>query len=225
MKHLGLFIFLVAVLSSCNNKPETAVQIINKSIEFHDPQNEWNNFDATFYFESSFSFNDSIPEEMKITIDVPNNNFTYKNIDREVEIQYLSDSCNLISEKGNCQGYSWTKNFYTYTWGLPMKLKDPNIKPLSKWNLDTINNYPCYAVYVNYEAENFTYYIDQEDFQLRAFKFLKNDESGKGEIIHLEGLQEYNNLQFPEKRTWLQLNGDTIGTNKVMNIHKILFEF
>ena len=106
-----------------------------------------------------------------------------------------------------------------------MKLKDPNVSPLSKWNLDTINNHPCYLVYVNYEAENFTYYIDQEDFQLRAFKFLKNDNSGKGEIIHLEHFHEYNNLRFPKKRIWLHLNGDTIGTNEVMNINKIYFQF
>jgi hypothetical protein len=74
---------------------------------------------------------------------------------------------------------------------------------------------------MNYEAENFTYYIDQHDFQLRGFQFLKNDKSGKGEIIHLDGLIKYKDIQFPKKRTWLHLDGDTIGTNEAMNINKI----
>jgi hypothetical protein len=225
MRNFGLIIISFLMLFSCNKKPETAIQIIDKSIEFHDPENEWENLFATFSFNSSFSFNDSIPEELNITIDNLYNDFTYRNADRKVEIQYTEDSCKLISDNGSCEGYAWTKNFYTYVWGLPMKLKDPNIKPIPEWNLDTINNYPCYAVYVNYEAENFTYYIDQVDFQLRAFQFLKNDNSGKGEIIHLEGLIEYKDFQFPKKRIWLHLNGDTIGTNEAMYINEIWFQF
>lgn len=99
-----------------------------------------------------------------------------------------------------------------------MKLKDPNTKPNEKWQRDTINGFNCYAVGVNYESENYTFYFDQADYQLRAFKFLKNDQSGEGEIIHLQGLYKYNNIRFPQKRTWLHLNQDTIGVNEVVNI-------
>jgi hypothetical protein len=143
MRNSDLIIILTTMLFSCNSKPETTAKIIERSINFHDPEKEWASLDATFNFNSSFSFNDSIPEEMNITMDILKNNFTYKNIDRKVEIQYSTDSCKLLSKNGSCDGYAWTKNFYTYIWGLPMKLKDPKVKPLSNWKLDTINNYPC----------------------------------------------------------------------------------
>jgi len=98
----------------CEEKPETADQIIEKSIQFHYPENNWNKLNTTFVFNSSFSFNDSIPEELRISIDVPENKFKYNNLDRSVKIKYLKDSCIVLSKNGSCDGYRWTKNLYTF---------------------------------------------------------------------------------------------------------------
>lgn len=221
MHKLFLFCFLSTIFFSCKNEPQSAQEIIDKAIKFHDPNNQWNSLNAKFLFESSFSFNDSVPEELHLSINNPQNQFTYKNLDRKVEIYYDNDSCEVISADGSCGGYSWTKNFYPYIWGLPMKLKDPGVTPESTWKKDTINGFNVYQVLVNYEAENFKFYFDQKDYQLRAFEFLKNDDSGKGEIIFLKDLFEFNGIKFPAYRKWMELNRELIGTNEVKAITQL----
>lgn len=218
MKHFTLLTILTSIVLSCSTKPKNASEIISNSIEFHDSNLQWQKLNSKFFFKSSFAFNDSIPEDLQISIDVPNNNFIYKNMDRNVELEYFEDSCIKKSVNGSCDGYQWTKNFYTYVWGLPMKLTDPNVIPNPEWTMDSLNGFSCYAVRINYESENYTFYFDQNDYQLRGFQFLKNDQSGKGEIVHLDGIYQFQNIKFPKKRTWLHLNNDTIGVNEIIKI-------
>lgn len=233
-RHLNIVSCLLLLLTACSeptgNTPEdylnastietiTANSIIERSINFHDPKDNWNKLNATFSFESSFSWNDSIPEELNISIDVPKNEFRYVNLDRKVDIFYPKDSCIVNSKDGSCAGYSWTKNFYTYVWGLPMKLKDPGIKPEEDFVKMTLRGKEVYEVKVNYDAENFKFYFDSKTFQLEFFSFLKNDTSGHGEFIILKDLYEFNGIKFPAHKTWTNLSDTSlIGTNVVTTI-------
>ena len=120
-------------LMSCgisrSDKKLSSEEIISKSIQFHDPHKHWNTFHATMNFESSFSWNDSIPEHLELTFNNSKQYFNYLNHDRDINLKYYSDSCTQLSDKGSCEGYAWTYGFYPYVCGLPMKLKDPGITP------------------------------------------------------------------------------------------------
>lgn len=204
--------------------------IIQKSIAFHDPDSHWNQLKAEFHFSSSFSFNDSIPEALEISIDVAKNALRYHNLDRKVDFSFTPDSCwshqnssvvSLLSENGpsDCNNYKWTHNFYTYIWGLPMKLNDPGVIPSNKVLTTVINGISCYQVEIAYAAETYQFYFAKENYELIAFEFLKNDNSGKGEYIILEGIYEYNSILFPAKRTWMHLQDRSqIGVNQVDSI-------
>lgn len=218
MKSFLIIATISLLIASCNQLPSDASVIINNAIQFHDPKGEWKDIDAIFNFKSSFSFNDSVPEEIIYTINNQEKVFIYKNTDRQVEIEFHSDSCIQHTEKGSCEGYTWTKNFYPYIWGLPMKLTDSIAKIDNKWTFDTLKGRKCFKVYVHYEAEDFQFYFDAKDYQLRGFQFLKNDSSGKGEIVTLEDLYEFQGIKFPKKRTWLHLDHSLIGTNEVVSI-------
>lgn len=223
MKYKFVFLFFLVsflLFTSCQEKATlTSDDIVKNSIHFHDPEGNWSSFKGKFYFESIFSFNDSIPEKLEVSIDVKENGFQYHNLDRQVNISFPDDSCIVHSKLGNCDGYRWTKNFYTYVWGLPMKLHDPNTSISPQYQLDTIKTKPCYVINVFYTAENFKFYIDQKSFQLRAFSFFKNDNSNHGEFIELEHIKEHHEIKFPKKKVWRDLiSRELIGTNEVLNI-------
>jgi len=218
---IALLIVSGFALISCDGeeKTETAQGIVNASINFHDPHNNWNALNANFIFESKFSFNDSVPEELHININVPANDFKYHNLDRKVNLRYNNDSCEVLKGSGTCGGYSWTKNFYTYVWGLPMKLQDSSTTILPKFTTDTIRNTPVYIVSVNYENENFKFYFNQNTYELKFFGFIKNTGDKHGEFISLSGLQEFNGIKFPKHRRWEKLlTEELIGTNEVLSI-------
>ena len=71
---------------------------------------------------------------------------------------------------------------------------------------------------MNYEAENFWFFFDQVDYQLRGFKFLKNDSSEKGEIIILRDLMKVDGILLPKHRTWLHKDSSLIGTNELLEV-------
>lgn len=218
-----LYSFTLIVLCSSFVKQQTvtAEEVLEKSVSFHDPNNQWPYLRADFVFESSFSFNDSIPESLKVHIDVPDNNFRYQNFDRNVDISYPKDSCIINSGETSCEAYTWTKNFYTYIWGLPMKLKDPGEYLQDSVKLDTIQNFPLHVITAIYEKETFQFYFHQQTGELKCFEFVKNDGSNHGEFVYLKGIKEHYGIKFPQHRTWTTLkNGSLIGTNEVLSIQK-----
>lgn len=219
IKHLQLLISALALIScgiSRSEKKLSSEEIISKSIQFHDPHSHWSKFQATMNFESSFSWNDSIPEHLELTFDNFNNHFNYINHDRKVEIDFHPDSCKGIPQNELCNSYAWTYKFYPYVWGLPMKLKDPGIQPEKGIKKTALKNDSVWEIQVNYEAENFWFYFDDQNYQLRAFKFIKNDTSAHGEIVILDKLQEVQSINFPKHKTWLNLDSSLIGTNELI---------
>lgn len=209
------------LLLACSQKPHSSKEIINKSVAFHDPGNNWKNFKGKLFFESSFSFNDSVPEALELTFDIANQFFRYQNLDRKVDIIYNKDSCELASANGSCEGYSWTSKFYPFIWGLPMKINDPGVEPEKAFRVTNFNNKTVYEVRVNYTNENYWYYFNIDDYALEGFKFIKNDTTGKGEIIVLKDIEEFMEIRFPQHRTWLHLDSSLIGTNVLLKAENI----
>lgn len=198
-------------------QPETAKSLIAKSIKHHDPHGNFNTLHAIFSFESTFDWNSS-PEELIITMDFENYALDYKNLDREMHLQFSKDTCLTIEGKTQCQDFSWVYNFYLYIWGLPMKLNDPGIQ-INDTVLDTKYKGNLYkTVEVEYPTEHFKFHFDSA-FALRGFQFQKVDNPDKGEIIWLEGTLKHKGISFPKKRYWYDLKtGKLLGTNEVIKI-------
>ena len=197
----------------------TAQKIVNNAIKFHDPNSSWSSLHANFHFQSCFKHNPFSPENLEVEINVPENKFKYSNIERDFAAVYRKDTCETISSVGNCNNYSWTKNFYTYVWRLPMKLQDPGTAIDSVFSIEKLSNDNCYKIAVNYPNENFNFYFKCSNFELHAFSFLKNDSSGHGEFVEMKGTFSFKEIKSPQKRTWKDIHTrDTLGTNTVTNI-------
>jgi hypothetical protein len=218
-----IFVFLILLsFASCSETTTTILtprKIVENAVKFNDPNNNWKSLHANFSFESAFKHNPFPVENLEIEINVPKNEFRYSNSERDFEAIYKKDTCETISKQGNCNNYAWTKDFYTYVWGLPMKLQDPQTNIISFFTIENINKHPCYKVGVKYPNEDFDFYFKCSNFELLAFSFSKNDSSGHSEFVELKGLYAFNNIKFPETRTWKDNNTQkTLGTNTVKKI-------
>ena len=102
------------------------------------------------------------------------------------------------------------RSYYVYLWGLPMKLLDDkaNIKIAKS---ETVKGVDCHVLQMAYEKETWTYFIKKSNDQMIAYRFIKNDGTGKGENIYLEGEVKVGNMRIPKARSWY-----TIPDNKFL---------
>ncbi len=75
MKKNIVFAIIITVFMSCE-KELTSEQILNNSISYHDPNNEWNTFNSTFHI--TMETPDSPNRESDITINNPESAFYLK---------------------------------------------------------------------------------------------------------------------------------------------------
>lgn len=215
------FFAVLFLCTNCSERPTSAEEIVEKSIQFHDPKNNWENFEGKLKFESRFHFNDSIPEILWLTFINGKNEFEYFNLDRAVHLKYNKDTCYKYSKNGSCIGYEWASRFYPFMWGLPMKIKDPGVTPQSDFKSTSINGVEVWVVEVHYESENFWYYFNKHNYALVALKFIKNDSSKKGEIVLLKELKKVFSMNLPTFRTYLNLDSSLIGTNQLLEFKPV----
>ena len=186
---------------------------MDKTIQFHDPTGSWSSLKDSFHLVSNSKWSDWKDEHLAITIDVKNDGARYTNIDRNVDCLFEEDSTKALLDSCDCAPYNgWTKDFYTYIWGLPMKLKDPNIKVTEQPNKIIFFEDSCFVLQVQYPNENWEYYISSEDYYLAGFRFEKIDGSG-GEIVRNVGVEQWGKIITPKKRIWFDLKENLLGTD------------
>lgn len=203
-------------LVSCSSKPNSATEVLDRSIMFHDPNNNWNSFNETINLKSQSIFSDNQPENITLTFDVAQDRLCYLNDQRHVGCCFIDTVTQEMFKNVDCSGYTWTKDFYTYIWGLPMKLKDPNTKINTTFPIVTFNNTDCYELSTSYEKEHWMYFINTKSFYLEGFKFITKSDSTKGEIVINNASEKIDNISFQKNRTWFDLKMKLIGTDSLI---------
>jgi len=127
-------LFSITVLS----QELTGSQLLDKAIEYHDPKNQWPTF------QGKLSITMTTPDQTQrisdITIKLPEEYFQVRSAKDEVIIEQtvnkgecmlkLNGSIEISDDdkkthRLTCERATMYKNYYTYLYGLPMKLKDP----------------------------------------------------------------------------------------------------
>ncbi|NNK88532.1 MAG: hypothetical protein HKO90_09635, partial [Flavobacteriaceae bacterium] len=124
-------------MSSCG-KPPTSADILNRSIAYHDPENNWPTFKGQFHI--TMEIPDQSNRESDIKIDLPADTFYVKAVKDTIttEFDLKGSECRITyngsenfseeiatANRLSCERATMYKNYYTYLYGLPMKLKDP----------------------------------------------------------------------------------------------------
>jgi hypothetical protein len=213
-------LFLVLLwFYSCQTKssqPVTGREMIMNSINYHDPENVWPQLRATFVVQ------DSLPAGRdsrfyEFSLDNSQNKLVYK-----IEgLHYIvwNDSVQVFEGKIEKERALRMRNYYSYLWGLPMKLMDSGTVIEDSVQTEIISGVSYHVVRVPYEKDIWFFYLEPETYRMAAYKFYQDEPNQKGEIIFLEGEVEFQGMKIPANRSWYRTETpEFLGTDQLKEI-------
>ncbi|MEM8927771.1 MAG: DUF6503 family protein [Bacteroidota bacterium] len=228
------FFFIVFLL----NQPLLAQQltgpeVLDKAIAFHDPNGIWPSFIGTL--QVTMETPSSSERHSIVHIDIPNSKFglevskdgdsyTYRLEKEGCEIS-LNGSTTISMEdrekfRLSCERGKMYRNYYTYLYGLPMKLKDTGTQIHDKVTKATFKGKTYLKVKATYDAEvgedTWYFYFDPETYAMEVYQFFHEESKNDGEYILLSGMEEINGIKMPKIRKWYYNKDDTyLGTDNL----------
>jgi len=229
------FLLFIAFFTSCE-KDLTSQQLLEKTIAYHDPNNLWNSFNSDFHV--TMETPDSPNRESDITINIPESAFYMKAVRDTTMIEYKiqGDNCNIAlngnsqfteeEAKANnlsCDRAKMYKNYYSFLYGLPMKLKDTGTHIANTFERKSFKGKEYLVLKVTYDefvGEDIWYvYLNPETYAMEIYQFFRKDEDGNqsddtGEYILLTEEMVINDIRMPKIRAWYYNKDDTyLGTD------------
>lgn len=198
---------LVMLCHLAKSQQLSAEDILNNSIAFHDPDGEW----ATL--KTELTFNETRPNGSdRKTVAALDNSKSFFKLNRNDEEIYKVEveDCTVEKGTGTSDRGLMLRNYYTYLWGLPMKLKDPGTNLDESYTEEVVDGVACYVLRVPYEKDIWYFYMRKDNFAMIAYKFYKDEAAGKGEYIPTEGLFTVGSMKIPNNRTWYELPGNRV---------------
>ncbi len=203
----------------------TAQEIIDKSIEYHDPNYSWPTFQGEF--EVLMRMPDRPERLSHIDINLPKERFILTSMVDTVSQQYLVTPEKVIYRNNGelvanpdqnriDRGY-FMRDYYTYLYGLPMKLKDQGtmvheeVEEVTQWGSEYLKIKVTYDPAVG--SDVWFFYFDPKNYKLKAYQFYKTIEDGtidpqSGEYILLSREEIIDDIRIPAYRHWY-CNKDT----------------
>lgn len=217
MKKLTTLLALFITISSFSQSI-TGNELLEKAIQFHDPNGNWNTFKGDF-FVTMETPNNGV-RKSKITIDLPNQYFSVLAKKDTISTAFIvdKDNCsfslngkqNLSADKKkkyslNCERANLYKNYYTYLYGLPMKLKDEGTIIHQEVATKTFKGKEYLVLKVTYKQnigkDTWYFYFNPKTFAMEVYQFFKETKDS-GEYILLSGLETINAIKMPKVRAW-----------------------
>ena len=218
MRYFFLGLALLASIISFGQQL-TGDQLLDKAIEYHDPNNNWSTF------KGNLSVTMSTPDKKErvsaITLDLPKEYFQLISEKDGAIIQQILDKkeCQLslngsatiskedqIKYKLTCERATMYKNYYTYLYGLPMKLKDSGTIIDQQTSRKTFKGKEYLVLKASYEKEVgediWYFYFDPESYAMEVYQFFHDESKNDGEYILLTGEEEVSGIKMPKTRAW-----------------------
>ena len=197
-------------------RPVTGTEIIKKSIAYHDPNGHWPTFKGEFTL--SLEMPEKAARKSVITLDIPNEYFNLTTEqDGDASFREISnDTCKYTAEAGEvittttdsdeCERTRMYRDYYSYLYGLPMKLNDPGtqIDPTVK-NV-TFKGKKYIVVKVTYDeavgSDVWQFYFNPSTYALEVYQFFKGTDETTGEYILLDDIAVIEGIKMPKNRAW-----------------------
>lgn len=226
---------LLTLFTSCEKKI-TSDQLLDKAIAYHDPNSNWDSFNATFNVVMDSP--DRPSRNTAITINLPESYFYSKAITDSTSIEYevnkkqctikyngsttFNDSI-ANANRLDCERATMYKNYYSYLYGLPMKLKDPGTHISDSIEHKTFKGKDYLVLKATYDenvgSDIWYFYFNPENYAMEIYQFFKKDDQGalnpeSGEYILLTEERIVNAIKMPKNRAWYYNKDDKhLGTD------------
>jgi hypothetical protein len=239
MKLTFLFSFFSLILiTSCDNRTE-AEKLLDNAIAYHDPNQNWNSFNGELQIRMETPTQSD--RNSDILINLPEDYFYVKAVRDSITVEYevssevcearLNGSTNYSDEDAkkhrlSCENAKRYKNYYTYLYGLPMKLKDPGTHISETVERKSFKGKDYLILKVTYDKEVGTdiwyFYFDPETYAMEVYQFFRQDENGNqkdetGEYILLTEEAIVNDIKMPKIRAWYYNKDDKYLGTDILN--------
>lgn len=194
-------------------------ELLDKSIAFHDPTNLWDSFKGALHI--TMKTPDGTERNSEVEINLPAQFFKLTTVKDGITLEQtitkskcllLLDGKSEFSEEEakthrlTCDRAHTMKDYYTYLYGLPMKLKDPGTVIDTRVRLSTFKGKEYLALKVNYEqavgSDVWYFYFDPVSYALEAYQFYHDQAKNDGEYILLTGIEAISGIKMPKTRAW-----------------------
>ena len=235
MRQIVFLLIFIGFLMPIHSQSFSGDELSNKAIEYHDPNSFWNDFKASFYVTM-----ESIKRPLrtsKITLDLKQSFF---NLSVQVEENQWTSTINKnlceLSFNGtkeiskeiqkkfriNCERAAMYRDYYTYLYGLPMKLKDEGTLIDPQVIEKLVDGISYWVLKVTYEPEvgsdTWYFYFDQKTYALKRYQFFHDESLNDGEYIILEDELEIAGIRMPKDRSWFYNSDNTyLGKDTLSN--------
>lgn len=208
-----------AGLALAQSEAPVAEEVLSAAIALHDPEGAWAKGAFRLAFEESRP--DGSIRKTTVLIDNAGGRFEIdsERSGRSIRGELRPGHCRWLldgspefadSERDElrltCDRLEWVRNYYTYLWGMPMKLRDPGTLVEPRVEETSFEGRPALGIRVTYEAgvgsDVWYFYFDPADRALIGYRFYHDEAANDGEYILLDGLTSGAGLNLPRERTW-----------------------
>ncbi len=226
MKHSYLILVLFAFAKAKSQDapaPITGPQLLKKAIAYHDPQGNWSEFigslevlttapkqkDRTSYIDIN------LPEKSFELIskrgDLINEYRVFKDSVTAAKMDLSLPDSTFAMEKEDFKRAIFMRDYYTYLYGLPMKLKDKGTIVSYETQRKMLNNKEYVVMRVDYDptvgSDVWFFYFDPTTYRMEAYQFYRQKQpriidAETGEYILLSEELEVNGMKIPKVRKW-----------------------
>ena len=243
MKNFVVLIFLGSLIF-LNNPKNTRTnersfqlsgkELLEKSISYHDPTGLWNKFKGILKIRMTRP--ERTERNSQIEIDISKSFFKNTIIEgkNKTEQVVVNDNCNITfngrstfykdeiqKHKLTCSYALKMRDYFTYLYGLPMKLKDPGTIIHSKINSKVFKGNKYLVLKVDYEepvgSDRWYFYFNSESYKLEAYQFFHDESINDGEYILLSDEKEINGIKMPKIRSWFYNKEDKFLGTDILN--------
>ncbi len=218
MKNL-LILFVLFFSIQSFGQEITGNQLLEKAIQYHDPSGNWNTFKGTLFV--TMETPNSSKRESEIHIDLPNQIFSVKAKSGKNTSEYILEKENIQivfnGEKNPAEEIlkknrlsedraKMYQNYYTYLYGLPMKLKDEGTIIHQKVIKKTFKGNQYLVLKATYKKEvgkdTWYFYFNPKTFAMEVYQFFHDESKNDGEYILLTNEEIINGVKMPKNRAW-----------------------
>ncbi len=216
-----------------------AAELLAEAIAYHDPAGIWPSRGWRLTFAETRP--DGPGRETTVEIDLAAERFAWRQDDggavREGRLEAgacelrLDGSAEISAaareEHGlTCERLARRRDYYTYLWGLPMKLTDPGTPLDPEVSKGEFAGRPALTLRVAYReplgSDTWYFYFDPESKALVGYRFYHDETAGDGEYILLDGERAAGGLKLPAERAWYTHQGDRyLGTDTLVALEPL----
>ena len=227
------FLALVFITSFSSLKAQeiSASELLDKAIAYHDPNDLWDVFQGKLFI--TMSYPDGRERLSEVEIDLPKEYFRLTSTieDAVIEQTLVKGDCVLklngstsISDEDKkthrltCERTQSMKNYYTYLYGLPMKLKDPGTHLDPEVQSKNFKGKAYLVLKVTYDEsvgkDVWYFYFDPDNYAMELYQFFHDESKNDGEYILLSELENVARIKMPKIRSWYYNSDDKhLGTD------------